>query len=165
MRSLSFRKITSIFLSFHLLVIQATFIAVAVVLTSCASEPGSQSVQDSKQVKETQSGLATFIGESFEGKKTASGEILNFDKKELVAAHPSYPMGTVVRVTNLDNQRVAEVRVIDRSSTPKNREEGVIIDVSPVVAERLGFVKEGKVRVRTEVLEWGDKSPDKSPDK
>lgn len=156
MRHLSFRKITSIFLSFNLQVIPATFIATAVFLMSCASEPGSQ-VQDSKQVKETQSGLATFIGKSFEGKKTASGEILNFDKNEMVAAHPSYPMGTVVRVTNLENQRSAEVRIIDRSFTPKNREEGVIIDVSPVAAEKLGFVKKGKVRVRTEVLEWGDK--------
>ncbi len=146
------------------------FIAVAAMFTGCASDPSSRSVQDSTQVKETQpgqvketqagqvketqSGLASFISEAFQGRKTASGEI--FDKNELVAAHPSYPMGTVMRVTNLENQRVVEVRINDRASTA-NRESGLIIDLSPIAAEKLGFVKDGKVRVRTEVLEWGDK--------
>jgi rare lipoprotein A len=160
MRRLSFIKITSIFLSLHLLVIQTTFIAVAVILTGCTSEPDSRSVQDSQQVKETQTGLATFVAKSFQGKKTASGEIYDFDKNGLVAAHPSYPMGTVVRVTNLENQRAVDVRIIDRSATAQNQKEGVILDVSPVAADKLGFdKKKGKVRVRTEVLEWGDKRP------
>lgn len=166
-------KIVSTFLSLHLLVIQTTFIAVAVMLTGCASDSGSRSVQESTQVKETQAGQvketqagqvketqtgqASFISEAFQGQKTASGEI--FDKNELVAAHPSYPMGTVMRVTNLENQRVVEVRINDRASTA-NRESGLIVDLSPVAAQKLGFVKDGKVRVRTEVLEWGDKRPD-----
>jgi rare lipoprotein A len=166
MRRLSLIKITSIFLSLHLLVIQATFIAIAVILTGCTPQPGSQSTQGSQQIKQTQSrqvqeaqsGLATFMGESVQGEKTASGEIL--DTNKLVAAHPSYPMGTVVRVTNLENQRAVEVRIIDRSSTAQNREESVIIDLSSTAAEKLGFVKEkGKLRVRTEVLEWGGKRP------
>jgi rare lipoprotein A len=70
-------------------------------------------------------------------------------------------MGTVVRVTNLENQRTADLRIVDRSATAQNQKQGIIIDVSPVAAEKLGFVKEkGKVRVRTEVLEWGGKRPD-----
>lgn len=152
----SFIRIASSFFSLHIFVIQPTIIATSVILTGCASERDSRSVQDSKQVKETQSGLASFIGEAFHGKQTASGEI--FDKNELVAAHPSYPIGTVVRVTNLENERVVEVRINDRAN-PENREEDLIIDLSPVAAEKLGFVKDGKVRVRTEVLEWGGKSP------
>jgi len=110
-------------------------------------------VQDSKQVKEMQAVQASFIDDAFQGRQTASGEI--FEKNELVAAHPSYPMGTVVRVINLENERVVEVRINDRASTAKNREEGAIIDLSPAAAEKLGFVNDGKVRVRTEVLEWG----------
>jgi rare lipoprotein A len=157
-RGKSFIKIASTLLSLHLFVIQPTFIAVAVILTGCASQPGSRSVQDSQQVKQTQTGLVTFMGESFHGEKTASGERL--DTKELVAAHPSYPMGTVVQVTNLENQRTAEVRIIDRSATAQNQKESVILDVSPEAAEKLGFdKKKGKVRVRTEVLEWGKKTP------
>jgi len=158
-RGKSFLKIASTLLSLHLFVIQPTFIAVAVMLTGCTSKPGSRSAQDSQQVKETQTGLATFMSESVQGEKTASGESL--DTNELVAAHPSYPMGTVVRVTNLENQRTADLRIVDRSATAQNQKQGIIIDVSPVAAEKLGFVKEkGKVRVRTEVLEWGGKRPD-----
>jgi len=74
------------------------------------------------------------MGESLRG-ETASGESLY---NELVAAHPTYPMGTVVRVTNL-NQRTAELRIIDRSATAQNQKESVIIDVSE--AEKLGFDK------------------------
>ncbi len=147
------------------------FIAVAI-LPGCTSNPDSRSVQDSKQVeetqagqvqetqvevKETQSGQASFISDAFQGRPTASGEI--FDKNKLVAAHPSYPMGTVMRVTNLENERVVEVRINDRASTA-NRQEGIIIDLSPAAAEKLDFVKDGKVRVRSEVLEWGDKRND-----
>lgn len=151
----SFIRIASSFFSLHIFVIQPTIIATSVILTGCASERDSRSVQDSKQVKETQSGLASFIGEAFHGKQTASGEI--FDKNELVAAHPSYPIGTVVRVTNLENERVIEVRINDRANPAKNQAEGIIVDLSPTAAKKLGFVKDGKVRVRTEVLEWGDK--------
>lgn len=151
MNRLSFAKITSIFLSFHWLVI----------LTGCAPQPSSLSTQDSQQAqdtqqqaKETKTGLATFIGESLQGEKTASGE--KFDTNELVAAHPTYPMGTVIRVTNLENQRTTELRIIDRSATAQNQKESVILDVSLEAAEKLGFdKKKGKVRVQTEVLEWG----------
>lgn len=153
--------------------IASTLFIALVILPGCTSNPDSRSVQDSKQVeesqagqvqetqveqvKETQSGQASFISDAFQGRKTANGEI--FDKNELVAAHASYPMGTVMRVTNLENERVVEVRINDRASTA-NHKEGTIIDLSPAAAEKLEFVKDGKVRVRTEVLEWGDKRRD-----
>lgn len=138
------------------------FITAIVILTGCASDSGSRSVQDSQpaqeaqqqQAKETKTGLATFMGESLQGEKTASGEKL--DTNELVAAHPTYPMGTVVQVTNLENQRTAELRIVDRSATAQNQKESVILDVSLEAAEKLGFdKKKGKVRVQTEVIEWG----------
>jgi rare lipoprotein A len=98
-------------------------------------------------------GLASFYGKEFEGKLTASGTV--FDKDELVAAHPSYPFGTRVRVVNLDNGRSVVVRIVDRGPTQENVNEGVIIDVSRRAAEVLGFVMDGRQKVRLVVLEWG----------
>jgi rare lipoprotein A len=100
-----------------------------------------------------QTGDASFFGSGLEGQETASGEI--FDADELVAAHPSHPAGTVLRVTNLENRRSTEVRVVDRGPSREERSEGVVIDVSRAAAERLGFKKDGKARVRVEVVKPG----------
>ena len=59
-----------------------------------------------------QVGLASFYGREFHGKTTATGE--RFDMQALTAAHPSYPEGTVLKVTNLENSRAVRVRVTDR---------------------------------------------------
>jgi rare lipoprotein A len=91
-----------------------------------------------------------------QGVQTYSGE--TFDNNKPVAAHPSYPMGTIVRVINLRNNRAVEVRVIDRSASVKLRGGGYIISLSSSAAEQLDFIRDGKVNVRIEVLEWGRKS-------
>lgn len=109
-------------------------------------------VPTEQAVKETQTGEASFISEEFQGKQTASGDTYNQD--QLVAAHPSYALGTVVRVINLENERTVEVRIIDRSAMTKG-EGSPIIDVSRGAAEQLKFTKEGQARVRIEVLEEG----------
>ncbi len=107
-----------------------------------------------RKILEVKQGLASFYGPGFEGKRTASG--IAFDKTAMVAAHPSYPFGTVVRVTNLANKRQVVVRVVDRGPAKGPRSEGVLIDVSSGAAESLGFVRRGRTRVRLEVLRWGD---------
>lgn len=89
----------------------------------------------------TKTGLASFYG--------AAG------RAELFAAHPSYPMGTLVRVTNLENGREVVVRISDRGPTAAKQAEGLIIDVSRGAAEELDFIRAGIVRVRVEVLKWG----------
>lgn len=71
----------------------------------------------------------------------------------MVAAHPRYPFGTLVRVTNLANGRSVEVRIVDRGPARQPQAEGVIIDLSRRAAETLGFVQQGRTRVRLEVLE------------
>jgi rare lipoprotein A len=73
----------------------------------------------------------------------------------LVAAHPSYPFGTRVRVTNLANDRSTVVRIIDRGPAPHLRADGLVIDVSRKAAETLGFIQQGRTRVRIDVLSWG----------
>ena len=103
-----------------------------------------------------QFGLASWYGPGFQGEKTASGEI--FDQREMVAAHRSLPLGSVVRVTNLDNGRRVVLRVIDRGPYGRNYRKGTIIDVSRGAARRLDFVRDGLVRVRVEVMRLGDEA-------
>ena len=100
-----------------------------------------------------QVGLASWYGPGFHGDKTASGEI--FDQREMVAAHRSLPLGTVVRVTNLENGRGVVLRVIDRGPYGRNYRKGTIIDVSRGAAQRLDFVRDGLVKVRLEVVRLG----------
>ncbi len=100
-----------------------------------------------------QTGLASFYSEPNRGNTTASGKPFNPD--EYVAAHPNFPIGTIVRVTNLENGRSLSVRIIDRGPSASNRYEGVIIDLSKRAAEKLGFKMQGRTRVRTEVIKWG----------
>jgi rare lipoprotein A len=101
---------------------------------------------------ETRVGLASYYGEEFHGKITASGR--PFDMNALVAAHPSYPFGTLLRVTNLANGRSVQVRILDRGPTRRIQAEGVIVDLSRRAAERLGYIRQGRTRVRLEVLAW-----------
>ena len=89
-------------------------------------------------------GLASYYHERFHGRKSSSGRI--HDKDELVAAHRTYPFGTFLRVTNLDNMNTVIVCVTDRGPHRRKR----IIDVSSSAAEILGFKKKGIARVRIE---------------
>jgi rare lipoprotein A len=98
-------------------------------------------------------GLASYYGQRFHGKASASG--VKFDMNAMVAAHPSYPFGTLVRVTNLRNGQSTSVEIVDRGPASGPQAEGVIIDVSRRVAQALGFTQAGRTRVRLEVLQWG----------
>jgi rare lipoprotein A len=131
----------------------------------CLLSPPAASAQKSHHAaKGTQTGLASFYGRAFDGKKTASGE--QFDSDELTAAHPSYPLGTRVRVTNLEKGGSVVVRVTDRGPTSPNRRKGVIIDLSRAAASRLQMRKDGLVRVRLQVIEWGrDENKEQKPPK
>jgi rare lipoprotein A len=101
-------------------------------------------------VPRVQHGLASYYGPGFHGELTASGRV--FDQREMVAAHRTLPLGTTVRVTNLENDRSVILRVIDRGPYGRNYRKGTIIDVSKGAARRLRFLEEGLVRVRVEVL-------------
>jgi rare lipoprotein A len=98
----------------------------------------------------TQEGLATFYASSFHGERSASGE--TYDQRELVAAHPSFPFGTIVRVTNLENSRTVTVRIIDRGPSRGSQRAGTIIDLSREAGRRLGMLEDGRVRVRLEIV-------------
>jgi len=78
-----------------------------------------------------------------------------FNMNAMVAAHPGYPFGTIVRVINLENHRQVCVQILDRGPARSAQADGVIIDVSDGVARKLQFLRKGRTRVRLEVLKWG----------
>ncbi len=120
-----------------------------------------QRVQEAlpERVLQAVTGGATFYADKFEGRRTASG--IPFRQHQMVAAHRAFPFGTLLRVTNLRNDRSVNVRVVDRGpfASPKKAERP-IIDLSKRAAEQLGYVEAGRARVRIEVLEWGEGVPD-----
>jgi rare lipoprotein A len=91
-------------------------------------------------------GVASWYGDDFHGRATANGEI--FDADGISAAHPTLPLPSYVRVTNLSNGRSIIVRVNDRGPYVGNR----IIDVSTRAAHLLGFYDRGTVPVRVEYV-------------
>jgi peptidoglycan lytic transglycosylase len=125
-------------------------------LSGCAThKPAVAPTTAKSAILESRVGLASYYGRDFHGQITASGA--RFDMNALVAAHPSYPFGTRVRVTNLANNRSTVVRIIDRGPAPHLRADGLLIDVSRKAAETLGFIQQGRTRVRLEVLAWGSR--------
>ena len=92
-------------------------------------------------------GLASWYGREFQGRPTTSGE--PFDMYALTAAHRTLPLGTHVRVTNLENGRHAVVRLTDRGPFV----DGRIIDVSYTAGRALGMTGRGVVRVRLEPVD------------
>lgn len=93
-----------------------------------------------------QTGIASWYGPGFHGKRTANGEI--YDQNALTAAHRSLPLGTQVMVTNLENGRALEARINDRGPFV----EGRIIDLSLAAAKSIGVYAPGTALVRIEVL-------------
>ena len=91
-------------------------------------------------------GRASWYGPWHQGRKTASGE--RFDMNKLTAAHPSLPLGTEARVTNLETGRSVDVTVNDRGPYVKGRS----IDLSAKAAQAIGMKKQGVATVRIEVL-------------
>ena len=119
-----------------------------------AFSPGAQAAQkrspDVQKVQKVQKGVATYYAKRFHGRRTASGERL--DQGKMVAAHPSLPFGTIVRVTHLRNGRSTEVRVVDRGPAKGPQRKGVIIDLTQTAARELGFKEQGKTPVRLDIL-------------
>lgn len=93
-----------------------------------------------------QVGLASWYGRQFHGRKTAIGE--RYDMYAVTAAHPTLPLPSYVRVTNLETRRTIVVRVNDRGPFHPGR----IIDLSYAAASKLGFANKGSARVAIETI-------------
>ncbi len=99
----------------------------------------------------TERGMATWYGGRLHGGPTASGE--RFNQNAMTAAHKTLPMGTMVRVTNLKNERQVTVRINDRGPYGRGR----IIDLSRAAARALDMISDGVVPVLLEVVSWPER--------
>ena len=98
-------------------------------------------------------GTASYYSNSFNGKKTANGEI--YSHKKMTAACNVLPLGTWIKVTDLRSGKSVVVKTNDRLHSRMKR----VVDLSREAAEKLGYVKSGLTRVRVEVI--GQKKPEK----
>lgn len=134
------------------------YILVSLILFGCSSTTrfsgSSDNSESDTRIKkinmlETETGTASFYADEFDGKKTANGEV--YDMNDLTAAHPSLPFDTLVKVTNLSNNKSVEVRINDRMPQFKGR----IIDLSLAAARRIEMINMGIQEVKLEVIKWG----------
>lgn len=93
----------------------------------------------------SETGVASWYGKKFHGRKTASGE--RYNQNKMTAAHRTLPFGTRVRVKNRDNGKSVVVTINDRGPFKKGR----VIDVSRAAAKKLDMINSGTARVRISV--------------
>ena len=94
----------------------------------------------------TQTGGASYYGDKFHGKSTASGEL--YDRNKLTAAHLTLPFGSICRITNLKNEKSVEVRINDRGPHVSGR----IVDLSYKAMEQIDGLQDGVINVKLEQI-------------
>lgn len=114
-----------------------------VVLAGCGSAPRSSTPASGH----SESGMASYYGNEFNGRRTASGE--RFDQGKLTAAHRTLPFGTRVKVVNRHNGKSVVVRVNDRGPFVKGR----VIDLSSAAFRHIAYLGAGVVPVQIEVVD------------
>ncbi len=118
--------------------------AALLVLAGCGSTPKSGGSVSSGH---SESGIASYYGNEFHGRKTANGE--RFDQGKLTAAHRTLPFGTRVKVTNRQNGKSVVVRVNDRGPFARGR----IIDLSSSAFKSIAYLGAGVVPVQIQVVD------------
>ena len=125
-------------------------------LVSCASSNKGYSPDTVIKMKEPtvvgdiEYGVSSYYAEKFHGKRTANGEI--YDMYGISGAHQTLPLNSIVKVTNLENNKELIMKVNDRGPFIKNR----IYDCSYGAAVKLEFISKGTAIVKVEVLEIGN---------
>ncbi len=112
----------------------------------------SLSAEPVKVVRKEKMGIASFYSKSFDGRRTATGEV--FRNNKLSAASNDFKLNTWVRITNLKNNKSIILRINDRMH-PKMQQKGRVVDVSRIAAQKLDFMKNGLVRVKVEEVKKG----------
>lgn len=115
-------------------------------LAACAPQAPAPPPPISPAPSFSQVGVASYYAAKFENHKTADGE--RFKSDGMTAAHRTLPLGTMVRVTNLENHRSVVVRINDRGPFARKR----IIDLSPAAARAIGVRNQGLMHVKIEAL-------------
>jgi rare lipoprotein A len=125
------------------------FLWVFVPLVSTAKAPPAPAGASSLPMK----GICVYYNDKFQGHVVASGE--KYDKEALTAAHKKLPFGTMVKVTNLRNNKSVVVRVNDRG--PHGGSKAKIIEITSRAAMEIDMIQEGKAKVQIEIVELGKK--------
>lgn len=139
----------------------AMILSVSVLLISCSSSvrftnsgksyplgnigDKSKSIEPAK-IGEIETGMASFYGDAFHGRTTASGSV--YDQNQLTAAHRTLPFGTKVLVANKKNGKTVVVEITDRGPF----KDGRIIDLSTAAAQKIDMIKDGVVPVEIKVI-------------
>jgi len=108
--------------------------------------PSEQKVVKKEATPGVQYGIASWYGKDFHGKPTSSGEI--YDMYQLTCAHNTFPLGTMVMVTHMENGKSVELKVNDRGPFVKDR----IIDLSYAAAQMIGMYEKGTAYVKVETI-------------
>jgi rare lipoprotein A len=132
----------------------AILLSLCFLVFACAKKP--MKPADVSQ-RWSEKGTASWYGNEFKGKPTANGE--PFDPEALTAAHKTLPLGTVVSVTNVYNDKKVELRINDRGPFVHGR----ILDCSKKGARELGFLGQGTAQVKIEIVKVGKGRTGKSP--
>ncbi|NHZ84254.1 MAG: septal ring lytic transglycosylase RlpA family protein [Planctomycetia bacterium] len=125
-------------------------------LISCASNnkntnPDIVTIQKEPiAVGDVQYGISSYYAEKFHGKRTANGEIYNM--YGVSGAHQTLPLNSIVKVTNLENNKELIIKITDRGPFIKDR----VFDCSYGAAVKLDFISKGTAIVKVEVLEIGN---------
>lgn len=117
-------------------------------LAGCAKKTSAHVPSSVKpaRIGETETGIASWYGAPYNGRRSANGEV--YDMEKLTAAHRNLPFDTWVEVTNLENKKRIDVRITDRGPFVKGR----IIDLSLAAAREIDMVAAGTVRVKIKVI-------------
>lgn len=132
----------SLYIPLYFVVISSLF-----TISCCIRESGKQVDYDCF----IDSGTASWYGEYFHGKLTASGE--KYDTETLTAAHKTLPFNTVVRVVNIENEKSVEVRINNRGPFTGDR----IIDLSRKAARKIDIIDDGLAEVELYLVKEGDR--------
>lgn len=127
----------------------AASLALCVFLSACAKKKRAARVPAIPKVGAVESGIASWYGHPYHGRRAANGEI--YDMDSLTAAHRTLPFGTRVLVENQTNGKSVEVRITDRGPFI----DGRIIDLSRAAARRIEMIAPGTANVRVIILGYG----------
>ncbi len=116
---------------------------------ACSKKKPSPRAPAKPHVGWSESGVASWYGHPYHGRKAANGETYDMDR--LTAAHRTLPFGAVVEVENRDNGRKVEVRITDRGPFI----DGRVIDLSRAAAQAIEMIGPGTARVRLRLLGYG----------
>lgn len=142
----------------HISLFLALITGLSLVLSGCshagrrhdpmAGLEGSERIKGPDGKSHELTGMASWYGERFHGRQTASGEL--YDMYAMTAAHKTLPFGTMVRVTDIETRKTVIVRITDRGPFTKGR----VIDLSYAAAGELDMIQAGVVRVRVDIVQW-----------